>query len=178
MKIRRTTLYNGATYALVQLLWQPLVHDGQAVETDYNIVVGSNQYSVTTVNMLNLTVPYNINFSVIITAMSCSTFVLIETFKIGNCDQSSLTIAYLTRLICHCLVNCSTPISANGVVIESYNSTTEGSMIYYRCKQDLLPNDRIRSVCSGNQKWIPDPTEHVCQECKSIIVMYFLIPVL
>ena len=57
-------------------------------------------------------------------------------------------------MVCFFSVNCSIPRSAQGVVIEPYNSTTEGSVIFYSCDVGFFPNnERQSAVCQSNGMW-------------------------
>ena len=60
-------------------------------------------------------------------------------------------------------VDCSSPVAANGVVIEPYTSTTEGSVIHYQCGETFVPNTRVKARCGRDGSWSPDPRQHSCQ---------------
>ena len=55
--------------------------------------------------------------------------------------------------VCYFSVNCSTPQFAQGVIIEPYNSTTEGSVIFYSCDVGFFPNESQSAVCQSNGVW-------------------------
>ena len=59
-------------------------------------------------------------------------------------------------------VDCSSPVTANGVVVEPYTSTTEGSVIHYQCGEAFVPNTRVEARCRREGRWSPDPQQHNC----------------
>ena len=58
-------------------------------------------------------------------------------------------------------VNCSTPPVVDGLVIEPYNDTTEGAVIYYHydsdCDGSLHPDNSERRMvaCTSDGNWSP-----------------------
>ena len=56
--------------------------------------------------------------------------------------------------------NCSAPIITNaaGLVVEPYNSTVEGAVLYFNCDINMgfVPNERRTAVCQSNGQWSPD----------------------
>ena len=54
--------------------------------------------------------------------------------------------------------NCSAPITTNvGVVIEPYNNTVEGAVIYFNCDDGFIPNERgwlfVKAMVNGVLKF-------------------------
>ena len=62
---------------------------------------------------------------------------------------------------CFCSVTCSAPVVPQHGSLESYANTTEGSQVFYRCNQGLVPEGRMRAVCTRNG-WSPNPAELCC----------------
>ena len=60
-------------------------------------------------------------------------------------------------------MNCGVPSSATGVIVDPYESTSEGSMITYHCDDGLVPNRTITAICMSNGQWHPNPISHTCQ---------------
>ena len=59
------------------------------------------------------------------------------------------------------IVDCSPPGNPRNGSLESYTDTTEGSEVFYRCNQGLVPERRMRAVCTRNG-WSPNPAEICC----------------
>ena len=70
-------------------------------------------------------------------------------------------------------VNCSDPATPGNGFIETYQNTTEGAEISFRCNSQFVPNATMMAVCAADGMWNPDPATHVCT-CKwhSYILMY------
>ena len=172
MTLRKETIYNGSNDALVLLQWDPLTYQGNTFIKSYNIMVSSSQTQLITTNvtMLNISVAYNINYTVRVTAMDCEAFdITSEIFKLGENESSNHSTPHAINTQHPTIVNCSAPSSASGVVIEPYSNTTEGAVIYYKCAMDqgyfpndFLHNERMTSVCGINGKWNPDPAKYLC----------------
>ena len=58
-------------------------------------------------------------------------------------------------------VDCGPPVAPWNGSLESYTDTTEGSEVFYSCDQGLVPEGRMRAVCTGNG-WSPNPAELSC----------------
>ena len=58
-------------------------------------------------------------------------------------------------------VDCGPPVVPQRGSLESYTVTTEGSEVFYRCDQHLVPEGRMRAVCTGNG-WTPNPADLSC----------------
>ena len=41
--------------------------------------------------------------------------------------------------------------------IEAYKNTTEGAEIFYRCNPEFVPAQKMRTVCTSDGRWNPDP---------------------
>ena len=68
----------------------------------------------------------------------------------------------------HFVVDCGAPIIlSNDTITTVYNSTLEGSMLEFSCKDGLLPSDVIAAVCSLDGMWTPDPNMHTCKSTVS-----------
>ena len=71
--------------------------------------------------------------------------------------------------------NCSAPITTNaGVVIEPYNNTVEGAVIYFNCDDGFIPNKRRMAVCQSNGQWIPKISSRPGTELDSVAIIYML----
>ena len=165
MTLKKTQTYNGSATAEVLLEWSPVTYQGQAVDIIYTIDI-MNIVNLTLTNDTNITisVPYNTNNTITVTAAHCRDFSIQETFKLGNNFYIYVKIEfYVDFILYHKSVNCSSPSTVVGVVIESYYSTTVGAQIYYNCDKSYLPKNRVMSVCGSDGSWSPDPTMRVCQ---------------
>jgi len=60
-----------------------------------------------------------------------------------------------------CTFNCGRPESPRNGSVGSHPVTTEGSVVLYRCDQNLVPEELMRSVCTVSG-WSPNPAEQVC----------------
>ena len=60
-------------------------------------------------------------------------------------------------------VDCGSPGNPWNGSLESYTNTSEGSDVFYRCNQGLVPQGRMRTVCTRNG-WSPNPAEICCTE--------------
>ena len=58
-------------------------------------------------------------------------------------------------------VDCGSPVAPQRGSLESYTTTTEGSEVSYRCNQGLVPETRMRAVCTRNG-WSPNPAVLNC----------------
>jgi len=61
----------------------------------------------------------------------------------------------------HLTVDCGPPDSPRNGSVGNLAVTTEGSVVLYRCDQNLVPEEEMMSVCSVNG-WSPDPADLVC----------------
>ena len=43
------------------------------------------------------------------------------------------------------------------------NSWTEGASITYHCVEGFIPNKSVKSICSHEGTWNPDPALHTCK---------------
>ena len=67
------------------------------------------------------------------------------------------------NLISYTSVDCGRPVAPRRGSLESYTNTTEGSEVLYRCDSDLVPEGRMRAVCTRNG-WSPNPAHVNCTE--------------
>ena len=58
-------------------------------------------------------------------------------------------------------VDCGPPVAPRNGSLESYTNTVEGSEVYYRCNQGLVPEGWMRAVCTRNG-WSPNPADQIC----------------
>ena len=61
----------------------------------------------------------------------------------------------------HHLVDCGKPSAPQRGYLERYNDTTVGSEVFYSCDQGLVPEGRMRAVCTRNG-WSPTPADLSC----------------
>ena len=61
------------------------------------------------------------------------------------------------------LVDCGQPVAPQNGSLESYNDTTEGSEVFYKCDPGLVPEGRMRAVCTRSG-WSPNPADLICTE--------------
>ena len=72
-------------------------------------------------------------------------------------------------------MNCSTPYTARGIVIEPYNDTTEGAVIHFHCNDDFAnPSNYERRVaaatCGNDGMWSPQlPGETLAHDVTNLI---------
>ena len=38
----------------------------------------------------------------------------------------------------------------------------EGSLLIFRCMNDLIPRGEQTALCHENGSWVPDPAQHAC----------------
>ena len=58
-------------------------------------------------------------------------------------------------------VDCGSPGDPRNGSLESYTNTTEGSEVFYSCNPGLVPEGRMRAVCTSNG-WSPNPAGLSC----------------
>ena len=59
------------------------------------------------------------------------------------------------------IYNCGLPTTHSSMILK-YNSTWEGSLLTYRCRDGLVPDDLLTAVCNKGTNWLPDLTNHTC----------------
>ena len=110
----------------------------------------------------SVTLSYNTNYTLDITAKNCaghsSQRAMVQDIFIGMlCIILLYTYMHAKPLLWTATIintaNCSTPVLTSGVTIEPYNSTIEGAIIYFSCKNGLFPNERRMAVCGDNGQW-------------------------
>ena len=81
----------------------------------------------------------------------------------------NIIIGMLLYYIIICIIlpaNCSDPTPPTDGSIETYQNTTEGAEILFRCNPGFVPAGRMRAVCGADGRWNPDPATLVCtSEC-------------
>ena len=60
-----------------------------------------------------------------------------------------------------CAVDCGPPTTPLNGSLERYTNTTVGSEVFYRCDPGLVPEQRMRAVCTENG-WSPNPANVNC----------------
>ena len=68
----------------------------------------------------------------------------------------SITVGQLTSS-----VDCGPPVVPQHGSLESYTITSEGSEVFYSCNPGLVPEERMRAVCTRNG-WSPNPADLNC----------------
>ena len=58
-------------------------------------------------------------------------------------------------------VDCGLPGNPRNGTVTSYTGTTNGSVAFYSCDPGLVPEGRMRAVCTGNG-WSPNPADLSC----------------
>ena len=58
-------------------------------------------------------------------------------------------------------VDCGHPVTPQNGSLESYTDTTYGSEVFYSCDPGLVPEGRMRAVCTRNG-WSPNPADLNC----------------
>ena len=58
-------------------------------------------------------------------------------------------------------VDCGSPGVLQRGSLENYTDTTEGLEVFYRCDPGLVPEGRMRAVCTRNG-WSPNPADLCC----------------
>ena len=61
------------------------------------------------------------------------------------------------------LVDCGQPVAPQHGSLESYTNTTVGSEVFYICNQYLVPEGRMRAVCTDSG-WNSNPADLICTE--------------
>ena len=59
-------------------------------------------------------------------------------------------------------VSCGRPITPHNGSIGTYQNTTEGAEIFFRCDPGFVPAGRMGAVCGADGRWNPDPATLVC----------------
>ena len=58
---------------------------------------------------------------------------------------------------------CGLPVFADGVVVvDSFTATFEGSSFNFTCADGLSPTTIIRTDCTAEGHWSPDPATYMC----------------
>ena len=76
-------------------------------------------------------------------------------------------------------VNCSTPPAVDGLVIEPYNDTTEGAVIYYNsgCAASLHQDNDLEQrmvMCTSNGSWSPQLQGKKFTKMQAVIQLIFV----
>jgi len=67
-------------------------------------------------------------------------------------------------------IGCGEPTLASGVIVEPYNTTIVGSVIFYQCQQTWFIPSNASSVCEANGIWSSDPSQVVCRVSTVLIL--------
>ena len=59
-------------------------------------------------------------------------------------------------------VSCEQPVTPCNGSIETYQNTTEGTEIFFRCNPGFIPAGRRTAVCGADGRWNTDPAGLVC----------------
>ena len=59
-------------------------------------------------------------------------------------------------------VSCGQPVIPGNGSIETYQNTTEGAEIFFRCNPGFVPAGTMRATCGTDGRWTPDPATLVC----------------
>ena len=73
----------------------------------------------------------------------------------GTRNESFLLVLYT--------VGCGDPIPPSSGTLEHYNSTEEGSKVFYRCNSGLAPKEQMAAVCAPDGGWNPNPADLQCR---------------
>ena len=60
------------------------------------------------------------------------------------------------------IVNCSEPTVPRNGSIGTYQNTTEGAVIVFRCNPGFVPAGNMTAVCASDGRWSPNPAEVRC----------------
>ena len=64
--------------------------------------------------------------------------------------------------VCILPVSCGRPITPGNGSIDTYQSTLEGTEIFFKCNSGFVPAERTRALCTSDGRWNPDPAGLVC----------------
>ena len=67
----------------------------------------------------------------------------------------------VSYIVIHPSVDCGPPVTPQSGLLDNYTSTTEGSEVFYSCDPGLVPEGRMRAVCTENG-WSPNPAYVRC----------------
>ena len=70
-------------------------------------------------------------------------------------------------------VNCSTPPAVDGLVIELYNDTTEGAVVYYHCDSNAAGLEPRLAVCTNDGYWSPQlqSEKTICMHVIQLLIL-------
>ena len=130
---------------------------------------GQSLVSITTTS-LQLTVLYNEEYSINITAQNCvgssSTIVplTVGKKKYNIAVQKKLTSLFLSYIYIYLSPGgCSPPSPLADGSISEYSSGAVGAMLTIQCDTGYMPLERVTSTCLSNRNWSPIP------ECEGIM---------
>ena len=119
----------------------------------------------TTTTSLQLTVLYNEDYSINITAQNCAgsnSTVTMLPLTAGNITRKCSKSCSLALTLSLSPVGCSPPYPpANGSISE-YSSGAVGAMLTFQCDTGYMPEEEVTSTCLSNSSWVPLP------ECTTI----------
>ena len=70
-------------------------------------------------------------------------------------------ICFKRTLLSISSADCGPPVAPQNGSLESYTITTYGSKVFYSCDPGLVPEGRMRAVCTENG-WSPNPADLNC----------------
>ena len=148
--------YFNASTASITLTWS-----ASSGADNYTIMVtpllpsGQSLVSTTTTS-LQLTVLYNEEYSINITAQNCvGSNSTIVPLTVGNSNAHQTM--YVMSLFSLSPVSCSPPSPlANGSISE-YSSGAVGAMLTFQCDTGYMPQEEVTSTCLSNSSWVPTP---------------------
>ena len=125
----------------------------------------------TTTTSLQLTVLYNEEYSINITAQNCAgNNSTIVPLTIGNrCKKIYDDLFHSSYFLFLSPVGCSPPSPpANGSISE-HSSGAVGAMLTFQCDTGYMPQEELTSTCLSSSSWVPLP------ECNGILNYLYLL---
>ena len=144
--------------ASITLTWSA----SSGADNNYTIMVtpllpsGQSLVSTTTTS-LQLTVLYNEEYSINITAQNCvGSNSTIVPLTVGN--QHETYFCLLKMILCSFIpVGCSPPSPLVNGSISEYSSGAVGAMLTFQCDTGYMPQEEVTSTCLPNSSWGPTP---------------------
>ncbi len=146
--MRLTRIMNNNENASVTIEWDPPSQGGSPL--NYTITTTPNLISdpppVTTSTSTTITINYNTDYTIIITASNCAGNGItsdVLSVHIGKIITSTEVFIFLNNTV----VNCSDPSPAVGVTFSPFSDTTEGANISFNCGPGLELQREDACVC-------------------------------
>lgn len=160
----------------MRLQWNPPISNGGVEITNYVVNVTSTEVTWTSITtavdmrMKTIILSYNVNYTISVTAVNCAgggppsalTVIIgdncsvfywptcIYFCKVQQYMCMQVLLGMTIPFICIFAVNCSAPPTARGVILEPYNSTIEGEMIYFYCCRN---SEKRTITCQSDGRW-------------------------